>query len=159
MSIIYQALEKLEQGKDISSTQNTRNKILIKSNLAPEKKPKIVYAIAGILSTFLILGIAYMAISHLQEKSPDIQNSEKTEDIQPEGVNLLQRSTVLSSIKGIEEKFSLTGITQVKNEMTAIINNQLVRVGSSVNGAKVMAINDEEVILEFNGDPIALSLY
>lgn len=53
---------------------------------------------------------------------------------------------------------TLNGIMYVREKPRAIINGNVVEVGESVNGAKVTAINEGSVLLNYNNKEITLTL-
>jgi len=52
---------------------------------------------------------------------------------------------------GIDSLFSLQGILHVQNEKAALINGIVVKEGEIIEGAQVVAIQDEKVILKYLG--------
>lgn len=58
----------------------------------------------------------------------------------------------------LKEKLVLNGVFFSEGQKYALINNQIVKVGDSIIGAKVKRITLEEVELEFEGSIIKLSL-
>ncbi len=152
MSLIHEALEKLEQQK------SGRKKEPIAESVLPvfsEKKPseensKVIYWIGGAVILFFVLGIVYLSAGSLESQLP------KTDALPPlsSSENSVPPPTPVSK-QGL---FSLTGITQSGTELSAIINNELVREGDWVNGARVKSIQSQEVSLEFRGQEINLSL-
>lgn len=159
MSLIHAALEKLEQGKKskkatIQGTQGTfeQDASCLTETLSSEKrenalggKPWLIYGIGGALLLLFVFGLFYFGVGSLRTR--DVEQGSLVE---PATFSLPPRA---------RSNFSLTGITRMGTDWTAIVNNQLVRVGDRVSGAKVEAIQEEEVILEFRGQTIRLNLY
>ena len=143
MSLIYEALEKVEQEKK-GVVKN-----FVKSNLH-KKNTQTLYKIAGVLIFLFFLGLVYLLV-----------NSHKALERRDNPIISPSRGSTSSpfSLPISRSRFSLTGITRVGNDWTAIINNQLVRVGDWVGEARIKAIQEQEVILDHKGQILRLSLY
>lgn len=138
MSLIHEALEKVEQEKkDTFLPQavilKVREKVQARENL------QMIYGIAVALVFCFILGMTYLFIG----SGPQERSSETPTTILPQPD---------------QERFVLTGITRVGADGTAIINNELVRVGDGVSGAQVTRIEEREVTLDEKGKTITLEL-
>ena len=107
------------------------------------KNRGVLYAIAGVLVFFFLAGLVYFFTrpeTHYSFQSP-------------------RRPTYHASPPR-SGSFALTGITQVGSDHTAIINNQLVRVGERIDGAVVESINESGVVLGgAQGQKVELNLY
>lgn len=139
MSLIHEALEKVEQEKKDSFLPQavileTREKIRARENR------RVIYGIAVALVFCFILGMIYLFVGSGPRGKP---------------IEAPPRA-VLSGTH--QPRFILTGITGVGADRTAIINNELVRVGDGVSGAEVVRIAEEEVTLDERGETIALKL-
>lgn len=175
MSLIHEALEKVEQEKNPEplpkgigagpENEKTRDGSQREPSLVlhEENRPRLsdpasrlIYGIAGTLAAVFILGVVYLGVRALKA-GPE---NEKTRDgFQREPSLVLQPALSRTGNSNLGRYFSLTGISQVGSKGMAIVNNQLVRVGDEVSGAKVTAIGAEEVTLEFRGETLQLSLY
>lgn len=157
MSLIHEALEKIEQGKKedekklVSATaveeiEKENLKVPPPAERASDPASRIIYVVGGILLVLFLSGLVYLGVHTLQRS--------KREEMKAE-------PTVLPSTRNFDlgRYFSLTGITRIDSKGMAIVNNQVVRVGDEVSGAKVIAIGDEEVTLEFKGETVQLNLY
>ena len=151
MSLIHEALEKLEGEK-----KSPWKKPLPSPPEIPEKEfvrtvnHTVSYAIAGVLLFLFLAGLVYFFTTssqteNLSQPLPVVKSSK-------------QPSSLLRAFPG-RNQFSLSGITRTGSEWIAIINNQIVRVGGAVSGAIVRSIEQEEVILDLNGQTIQLSMY
>ena len=139
MSLIHEALEKVGQEKPIlplpsGGISETKEKVRSKENL------RVIYGIVIALVFCFILGMIYLFVG----PAPREESVERPVPI------------LLGPNQG---RFVLTGITRVGAEGTAIINNELVRVGDGVSGARVVRIDEEEVILDEGGETVTLELY
>ncbi len=145
MSLIHEALEKLDQEKKSGwrrptpvSTPEPR------AHLPKEESSKnhgVLYAMAGVLVFFFLAGLVYF-----------FTRPETDHQFQP---------TQKSSFHALFPRgpFTLTGITQVGSDHTAIVNNHLVRVGDGVDGAVVESIDESGVVLGVEGQKVELNLY
>lgn len=139
MSLIHEALEKVEQEKKDPSLPRTviseaREKI------RPKENSQVIYGIVIALVLCFILGMIYFLVGSPPEKSAS----------PPATAAIFSRPN--------QGRFVLTGVTWVGKDPTAIINNELVRVGDGVSGAKVVRIEEQEVTLDERGQTITLSL-
>lgn len=164
MSLIHEALQKLEE--ETKSVPNSavpesaeRETAPLSENPVPEarpphpeKKSKVVFGIGAVLGFFFILGVGYLFLVSKDKTDSKPEFTEAAEVTRPPAPPLL----VSSRRQG---PFHLTGISRSGSDWTAIINNELVRVGETVNGAEVKEIRAQEVILDFKGQALTLSLY
>lgn len=164
MSLIHEALQKLEEetksvpGFPVSESIERETVLLSESPLPlpgpphPEKKSKVVFGIGALLGFFFILGAGYL---FLVSRGPT--------DSQPAFTGAIEgsRSTALPMAVSSRRQgpFRLTGVSRSGSDWMAIINNELVRVGETVNGAEVKEIRSQEVLLDFKGQTLTLSLY
>ena len=155
MSLIHKALEKVEQEEGIKNQPLFRP--VLAENLKQKNRPEnswTIYGIIGILGVSLILGLVYFFI-----------NSPRTNVSVPEAKKVPSQASPrarafppLPSSMGFR-RFTLTGITQMGNERTAIINNMLVHTGDRIDQAKVESIEEDKVILNLDGEVTTLGLY
>ncbi len=148
MSLIHEALEKIEREK----TQKT--KFLAPKFAIQEPKPKepavhswTVYGIVGILFLSLLLGLVFLLHS---SQNPNMRHLSS-------GIShpAISRQPSWNA----EEDFVLTGITQIGEDRTAILNNLLVHPGDEIDGAVVEAIETDKVVLRLGKQIINLSLH
>lgn len=140
MSLIHEALEKVEQEKKETPLGNETLPLTPPKTLTRENT-RVVLGIVAFLLFCFVLGMIYLfAGSHSSQGERPETKTSTSAPIKP-------------------NRFSLTGITRMGNDRNAIINNQLVRVGDWVSGARVDRIEEEEVQLEDQGQFITLDLY
>jgi len=161
MSLIHEALEKIDQGNKISFLSRAEAETILSGKEIPVQKEKqaevtangIIYWIGGMILLLFILGIAYLLVDSLRPSRG------KAGPLVFSPAPVMSPTKPLGFLSVLNHRFSLTGITQVGSEFNAIINNQVVRVGDWVSGARVSSINNEEVTLESGGELISLNLY
>ena len=152
MSLIHQALERVEQEKKGLPLPPPRDLLSLPPREIREKKfffeenAQLIYGIAGAFLLLFDFGLIYLfgRSSLMAPPSPSTVESSVTPAAAPKFKSWL---------------FSLTGITRVGEDLTAIVNNELVRVGDEVSGAIVKEIQDGKVVLDYRGETITLSLY
>ena len=141
MSLIHEALEKAEQEKkgqwkrpvpEISAHGSSKT--------TPKESLRMIYGISGALLFFFVVGLIYF----LTSSSPRTQKPEKKAEVSSPSSSPSSPASLPFIYKG---RFSLTGITRTGTEWTAIINNELVRVGDWVSDATVESIQQGEVAL------------
>lgn len=150
MSLIHQALEKLEHEKKekVSSSILELQREDSKERASLRASRGAAYGIVGILIFSFFLGLGYHWV-----------HTSKVEGVKGVPSKKEGRPALMPPRSKSENRFSLTGITRMGSEWTAIVNNQLVRVGDSVDGAVVETIQQESVVLKRQGEAFALSLY
>jgi len=145
VSLIYEALEKLDQEKKSGwrrpapvSTPEPQARLPKEES---SKNHGVLYAMAGVFVFFFLAGLVYF-----------FTRPETYHPHEPP-----QSSSYPAPLR--RGSYTLTGMTQVGSDRTAIINNQLVRVGQGVDGAVVESIEEDGVVLEAQGRKVELSLY
>lgn len=148
MSLIHEALEKLDGEKQAG----WKKTIPISETPAKDQMRSgnsgVIYGIAGVLLFFFLAGLVYFLTTI--EKVSQTPRSLPKESVR-------RAPSLFHSPR--RNQFILTGVTRAGAEWTAIINNELVRVGEGINGATVRSIEQEGVTLDLNGEMIKLSLY
>lgn len=175
MSIITEALTKAQE-KRKNETHPAEEKIIkiqasvpdIKKEAQPLEEIKSAFSI----KSALILGLILTASAAILIFTPLIHRPSATEN-KPLGPPIAQapqpiqqaapKPTPISvpykfSLTNPAFEFSLEGIISGNGAPAAIINKQVVGVGDTVKGAVVMAINEDEVILDYNGEEILLQI-
>ena len=157
MSLIHEALEKLEQEKKsgwhrpLPSTV-PQAQAPVSSPAASKNYSGVIYALAGVLIFCFLAGLVYF-----------FTRTESVESTSQAAAPQVLRKTVLKRpafpALSLGGQFKLTGITQVGTEWNAIINNQLVRRGEEVNGALIESIEHNRVMLKSNDQILELKLY
>ena len=148
MSIIHEALEKLEREKGESRLPAALPfprplRTLEKKEDVSGPGLSATYWISGALLFLFVVGLVYLAgntsfVSRPPGESP-------SGGFFQTGLN--------------PPDFVLTGMTWAGDENIAILNNQLVRTGEWVGGARVSQIDGDRVTLEVDGRTITLSLH
>lgn len=164
MSIIYDALKKIERSQDqidssvkinpVRNTKltNTKNKISNGVNKGGKPRLKIypVYVLAACLGLFLT-AISFNLLTRQSQQDPapletNIPNLETNAPI-----------AIPSEVeKESQAPLILNGVFFSEEQGYALINNQIVKEGDVVEGALVLRITLEEVELELNGSTIKL---
>ena len=157
MSLIFEALEKLEQEKKETVLPSKKEAGSDKERefSRGKKKHTVIYWFGGIVFFLLAIGLVYFIFNIQRNGRKDYP---VVHPIISSSTPHVSAPAALSSTRK-QGQFSLTGVTQMGTDKTAIINNQLVRVGDWVSGAKVLSIEDQEVKLEFKGQVLTLRLY
>lgn len=163
MSLIHEALEKVEQGKKADETKlalDTAVEEFQKESLSrPDARartedwaPRILYGVGAVLLVLFLAGVISLGVRSMKTGKSGARSQGEPSPVLPPG------SSPVRGL-GVSPSFSLTGITRVGGDRTAIVNNELVRVGDWVSGAQVERIGGEEVVLAYRGETIELSLH
>lgn len=139
MSIIYEALKKVDK---------------------PEKKKK--FFLPRNFLWLVILGLAvYLIISYLLKKehrlAGEIAKEEKQSQLTPPAA---QPPLPVPAAEPNETtpSFTLSGIVYSQQLPLAVINGQALKKGQDIEGAKILDIQEDKVILEKDGKNITLFL-
>lgn len=154
MSIIYDALKKIEVSTDINST------VKIDAIDKPRSKSKykiyslyLLVVFIGFLITSMLLGIftktSTKAKRNKEPRPPQILSAKAIPD-----VNVSVHSQPENKPK---TAFILNGVFFSSDEGYALINNQIVKKGDVIDGATVLQIDLDEVTLEAKDSTIKLS--
>lgn len=166
MSLIYEALERLEREKKgkfqilggRAATVETASPALTtstKEKTSSDRNAWAIYTLGGILLLLFAAGVFWLLMNSSARVQSPVQEPSQDAAASPSPPN--PAASLWAPI--YKSQFSLTGITSIKNERTAIVNNQFVRAGEWVNGAKVKAVEEEEVLLDYGGQTVILSLH
>lgn len=153
MSIIYDALKKVERSQNLNPE--------IKINKADKARHKIylIYALVVVLGFFAANLLWGFLIKPLPEKvnvaSGDAVKIAKAQEIKP--VAPTPAPSPAAATPETKPELTLNGIFFSEDEGYALINNQIVKQGDTVDGAKVVRIDVAEVELESQGSVIKLS--
>ncbi len=133
-----------------------------KMNIELRAKNKRRYWIPALtlIAILLIVGpiVAPLFPAKFYNKLPASQNDTQNQKQQ------FGLEEVLSSVPRIPApmvqtgKFALTGILSSPQGSYCIINNQVMRLGEEIQGAKLIDISKEKVLLEIKGDRVWLSI-
>jgi len=159
MSIIYEALKKVEQHLPFAEARK-------------EKKATWIWlAIAVIFIGFIGCGIAIVLLfSSLKPPLQIIQQAPSTPApaVAPSTVKLQTPATssqplVSSNLinpprQRIADNLDLNGIMDMEGERIALINNQILKVGDYIQGARVMRISQDTVELLLKDKIIILKI-
>ncbi len=147
MSIIYDALKKVEAS--VINEPKTKTDKRVK----PKIKPYLLYALLACVGLFIA-----NAFSVFSFPKPSLNKTQAA--VKPEPI--IQPPARTSALEVIPQElkppsFNLTGVFFSKDESYALINNQIVKKGDKIDGATVMEITVDEVVLESKGSTIKLS--
>ena len=128
------------------------------------REPSRTLVSSTVLLTLAIIGllVVNLFIFKPEDVSTDISLTQETVPLEAEAytdlkaeIALVEGSKGLSEVSGRQDassgvpqiSFVLNGIISDENENWALINNEIVRVGEITNGAKVISIAPEEVVI------------
>lgn len=165
MSIIYEALKKIEQSKP--KPQGEANNKDLKNAFATKvikknKKLYLVYVIIAFLGIFLAKFAFDAFINAGLAKTPtaplkDILIKEPKENIIYEPPVNVEPPPGQSQEKPLPTLL-LSGIFSDAEVSYAIINDKIVKEGESIEGARLVSILSNEAELDFEGKPIRLKI-
>jgi len=152
VSIIYDALKKLEQRAVTEAKPQPKDKVL--------KWQKVKLIAVYILTAGIGLGIGNFIFSAFAP--PSIPDAKVVRHVTPVQ-ELKQAQVIVPVIQSPSQEvlpspaLVLNGVFFSQEEGYALINNQIVREGDEVNGAKVKKISMNEVELDTLGSSVKLS--
>lgn len=169
MSIIYEALKKTQ-----NSSKNITADIALNAGQKqnPKKAGKIPYALASVI----IIGLGFIFYVFLKkpqelDKASTVRKSEIQESVSqapsfadepknsPPNPSSSFSSLPSQSAPKEEKKlpdFVLNGIVISPDGNIALINDQIIRAGDNIEGARVERIEDSRVVLSYEGREIVL---
>ncbi len=147
MSIIYDALKKVEQTRQEEPQDKLR---------AGTEKPRPRLRIYLTYAVALFLGVWMMDRTFVFFSKPAAKQAsqEAIYNYAPVSPAVTKAAAAIAPAK---VTFNLNGIFFSEDEGFALINNQIVKVGDDVDGAKVLQISVNEVELDSQGSLIKLS--
>jgi hypothetical protein len=153
MSIIYDALKKVE-----GTTADLKER---KHEDKPKTKNKnhyLIYAFVVVAG----LAIANFAFSYFSKSALTIPEAKTTPEAPAKTIAAVPEQKEIA-VEKIEIKklgnsdFSLNGIFFSEDDTYALVNNQVVKIGDSVNGATVKDITVNTVVLGLGDEELTLN--
>ena len=155
MSIIYDALKKVEKS---FTKEPLQQKEIQKQPEPPKFNSKVFLLYALIICLGLFIGNSVFRFLGRRKARPPEAATIITPAI-PESAPSLPAASLPAQVrKEVSLSLVLNGIFFSENEGYAVINNQIVKVGDTVEGATVKQIGFDEVELEFAGSTFKLNL-
>lgn len=155
MSIIYDALKKIEKGvgnAPLSGKESRGKEVKIKKR----PNPVLIYiliVLAGLLVVKTTIGL--LAPPKIEPPPPPPPIPQITANTAPEEVLPEEKSAPEPEPKP-DPELTLNGAYFQRDEGYALINNRIVKTGDTIQGAIVKEIGLEKVTLEFEGRTITL---
>ena len=165
MSIIYEALKKIEQSKP--KPQGKANNKDLKGTFATKeiKKNKnvyLIYVIVAFAGFFLAKFVFDAFINAGLAKTPAVPLKDNLIKAPKKNIIYELPVNVESPPGQSQEKplpsLLLSGIFSDAEVSYAIINDKIVKEGESIEGARLVNILSNEVALDFEGKPIRLKI-
>ena len=174
MSIINEALKKAVREKEASYSSNNKN--AIQRNLGIEFLPKkrrfnwgpvFVLLMLALISGPIVAPIFSTPLKGAHTANGTL-NPPTTQNIPPDSTNRKSQFAVEEIALPVSvppavvfpkmPNLTLSGIVYSPNGSYCIINNLIVKVGDTVHGAKLLAVSQNSVRLDYQGKEMALSL-
>ncbi len=164
MSIINDALKKARQDSRSSGETSSEKPFYAEG---PRKKSSGSWAPVFIVLVLLLVAAPVLSpifSSPFRSSSSEKAAVENTAVVAPPASNLqkqfgIEESALLSSgaAAALPPGLNLTGVVYAANaDSYCIINGSVLKAGDSVQGAKLVAITEDKVVLEKNGETIEL---
>lgn len=153
MSIIYDALKKVEKTNGKNSQEGNGNR----SNNKPRPALIIIFLV-------LLIIFGFNLINNLSKRPkakpalPSVPMAEPAKELLPP-VPEVKPETLKKPAQAQEPVLNLNGIFFEKKKGYALINNQILSVKDTIGGARVKEIGLNKVVLEFEGREITLNSY
>jgi len=154
LSIIYDALKKVEKNVDKGTSDNEETKT--KDTNKP--KPILIYILVILLGLYAgNFVFKFWTKSKTKAMPPAILESVAPASKIATPVHIEKPALRLSElVKTPEPTLSLNGVFFEQDQGYALINNQILRIEDTIQGAKVEEITLGKVVLEFEGRKITL---
>ncbi|MCM8795530.1 MAG: general secretion pathway protein GspB [Candidatus Omnitrophica bacterium] len=156
MSIIYDALKKIEQARE--TTQKPESKNMGKLKL--KKSNFSIYILYGLtlFLAFAFTNIFFWFLSNHPRRLANPPQKLPTPIISISATPTLSLSETPSPSSSFSKpSLVLNGVFYSQEEGYALINNQILKEGETIEGARLRRINPDGVELEFAGEIIQLS--
>jgi len=153
LSIIYDALKKVEKTNGKNSQEINGNR----SNNKPRPALIIIFLV-------LLIIFGFNLINNLSKRPkakpalPSVTMAEPAKELLP-SVPEVKPETLKKPAQAQEPVLNLNGIFFEKKKGYALINNQILSVKDTIEGARVKEIGLNKVVLEFEGREITLNSY
>jgi len=153
LSIIYDALKKVEKTNGKNSQEGNGNR----SNNNPRPALIIIFLV-------LLIIFGFNLINNLSKRPkakpalPSVPMAEPVKELLP-SVPEVKPETLKKPAQAQEPVLNLNGIFFEKKKGYALINNQILSVKDTIEGATVKEIGLNKVVLEFEGREITLNSY
>lgn len=168
MSIIYDALKKVQENIDTNTKIAAPDKKPAPFPPKPKPKPKpklyLLYVLVLSLGLFAVNVFLDSHKTQLQKIKPEIAQAQITSkdpkapaDIQQDTTKTDNQTLPIPAPVKDQEPLILNGIFFSKNEGYALINNQIVKEGDVIDDSTVKKIYSDRVELEKAGFIIMLS--
>ncbi len=156
MSIIYDALKKVEQSGNLSP-----GGIIRPDKAGPGIRIYLVYTLVVVLGFFAASLFWNFLLSPLPDKI-SVASAKLEKAAELENSPIYNYAPPLTAVIESQSQkpawtWTLNGIFFSQDEGYALINNQVAKVGDVIDGAKVVRIDVDEVELESEGAAIKLS--
>ncbi len=144
MSIIYDALKKVEESKEVQASLKSGR--LKHSNLKYYASYAVV-VILGVIVARVIFSFSLKTVSWPAVIKPPEEKTVLTSVLAPDPQAVI--APVVEEPKKIAryEKFVLSGIFYSDQDSYAVVNNRVVKAGDAVDEATVAKINSDNVLL------------
>ena len=156
MSIINDALKKTEESIHRNSRKET-TKLVKKSKVRSYLLYILIFALGIFLSSLIFKMIKDKIepahINQADKITPKLDQKSQT----PQTIPATIATPLPEEQNKVEKKFILNGIFFSDNDGYALVNNQIIREGDLVDGAKVEKITVNSVVLSNEGKIITLS--
>lgn len=174
MSLIHEALQKAQKKNNIqeknskgyeessnvihllepfpeSVPEKNSQEIIVKKDGGNNQRTVLIFALICLMLVVFLLGFIGW---HLMNQASVPQ--------QPKATLGLSQQAEETSIAEISNEtvldLQLTGIFQEENQRVALLNNKMVRKGETINGARVLRIDDKSVTLVYNDEEFNITL-
>lgn len=163
MSIIQEALKKAQVEYQVKKTPKTNISF---SRRRPMSKTRISKTISLILAITVFIAIVLVARMFLVYAPQSLVIKKSTPEppakiVAPESIVKSKEKLVVTPVAPAlppAPKFILNGIMYLENKPLAIINGYILEEGDSLNGATVLAIDKDYVLLNVKDDKVRLNL-
>lgn len=171
---------KMDKSQFQTKVSHSENEDMALFGKMPHRGSKTILITSGIL---LLLTIIFLTVVNVFLISPDVKapthigtsdfrgvavKAEGYTDVKPEIALIENKSTFLDKMTDVFKsdsvrakfmaKFTLNGVICSEDDSWAIINNDVVRVGDTLGGAKVISIVPQKVTLLFKDERFDLEV-
>jgi len=171
MSIINEALKKASEKKIyisdfISEPTKDFGRVLNINELQRMAWQRRKWVLFGGISGTIVASVVVFTLffsKDIMVQTPDLITSDLIRPSEPAVITPQETQEIVTVSKKFEDylkvpTLSLTGVTKGRGKGIAVINNRIMNIGDHIDGASLVRINNDNVIMVYKGQEFILRI-